>query len=402
MGVVSDMRCVRCGRSVPAPVSAGVCPHCNDPFAVLQVEFDLERAATTLTAESLKSRPMNHWRYHELLPIEPDPEVFGWPIGMTPLIEVPRLAAWAGLGSLRLKDDTRNPTASFKDRASSVGVAHAMQAGATHIACASTGNAASSLAGFAAMAGMRAMIFVPRSAPAPKVTQLLMYGADVRRVQGTYAQAYDLCAHECEANGWYNRNCATNPYVIEGKKTGGLEIAEQTAEHPADWVVVSVGDGCTIAGIANGLKQMHTLGFLERVPRMLGVQASCVHPIMSAFEKGAFDERAESGPTMADSIDVPVPRNWRKAVAAVRESDGAFVAVNDDEIAGAMRACAALGGVFGEPAAAASVAGAKLAAERGIIGPGETVVAVITGSGLKDIAGARRIAGEPTDVPPVQ
>jgi len=401
MGLISAMRCVKCDRTVEAPASAGVCPHCNDPFAVLQVEFDLDRVARTLSIESLSARPMNHWRYHELLPIEPDPEVFRWPIGMTPLVEAPRLASWAGLDSLRLKDDTRNPTASFKDRASSVGVAHAMQTGAGHIACASTGNAASSLAGFAAMAGLGATIFVPASAPQPKVTQLLMYGADVRRVRGTYAQAYDLCAHECETHGWYNRNCATNPYVIEGKKTCGLELAEQTARSPADWVAVSVGDGCTIAGIANGLAQMHELGFLKNVPRVLGVQAKGVHPIMSAFETGSLDGSPAFGPTMADSIDVPVPRNWRKAVRAVRESGGAFVAVDDDEIAAAMRASAALAGVFAEPAAAAAVAGVKQAVAQGLIQAGESVIAVVTGSGLKDIAGAMRIAGEPTDVLPM-
>jgi threonine synthase len=329
-GCVTGLTCVCCERAAPAPVSAGTCPACADPFAVLQVEYDLDRVARTLTREALAARPPDHWRYRELLPIEPDPEAFAWPVGFTPLLDAPRLAAWAGIGSLRLKDDTRNPTASFKDRASSVGVAHARQAGAARIACASTGNAASSLAGFAAMAGIPATIFVPAAAPEPKVVQLLVYGAEVRRVRGTYAQAYELCSAACAEHGWYNRNCAINPYLVEGKKTCGLELAEQTGERPAGWVAVSVGDGCTIAGIARGLEQMCTLGLLDRMPRMLGVQAEGVQPVAEAWRSGTAPSPpgapggAGGGTTMADSIDVPVPRNWRKAVRAVTGSDGAL------------------------------------------------------------------------------
>jgi threonine synthase len=338
------------------------------------VEYDLERAGRTLTPESLGSRPLNHWRYHELLPIEPEPDAFQWPVGFTPLMPAPRLAAWAGLSALRLKDDSRHPTGSLKDRASSVAVVHAMQAGATRIACASTGNAASSLAGYA---------------------------------RGTYAQAYDLCHAACAANGWYNRNCAVNPYAIEGKKTCGLELAEQTAQRPADWVAVSVGDGCTIAGIGQGLDQMRALGFIEKRPRLLGVQTEGVHPIAAAFETGEPPSEvggageASGGSTMADSINVPVPRNWRKAVNAVRDSGGAFVCVSDDEIAEAMKATGVLAGVFAEPAAAAPVAGVRRAVLEGLIQPADDVVAVITGSGLKDIRAAMRVAGEPIEVDPL-
>jgi threonine synthase len=401
---MTGLTCICCGREAPAPESAGVCPTCNDPFAVLQVQYDLERAGRTLTPEALSSRPLNHWRYHELLPIEPEPDAFQWPVGVTPLMAAPRLAAWAGLSTLRLKDDSRHPTGSLKDRASSVAVVHAMQAGATRIACASTGNAASSLAGYAAMAGMDATIFVPESAPEPKIAQLLIYGAEVRRVRGTYAQAYDLCHAACTANGWYNRNCAVNPYAIEGKKTCGLELAEQTAQRPADWVAVSVGDGCTIAGIGQGLDQMRALGFLEKQPRLLGVQTEGVHPIAAAFETGeppSLAGEASGGGTMADSINVPVPRNWRKAVNAVRDSGGTFVCVSDDEIAEAMKATGVLAGVFAEPAAAAPVAGVRRAVLEGLIQPADDVVAIVTGSGLKDIRAAMHVAGGPIEVDPL-
>jgi threonine synthase len=398
---VTELTCVVCGRASPPPASAGTCTFCADPFAVLDVQYDMDTVRSSITRQPLAGRPPTLWRYHELLPIEPDPIAFAWPVGFTPIIEAPRLAEWAGVSRLRLKDDSRNPTASFKDRASSVGVLHALQQGADTIACASTGNAASSLAGFAAMAGLPAVIFVPQRAPDPKVAQLLMFGADVRRVRGTYAQAYELCTAECESHAWYNRNCAINPYLVEGKKTCGLEIAEQTAGDLPDWVVVSVGDGCTIAGIAKGLRQMHQLGLIDRVPRVLGVQADGMAPVAEAFESGKLTPEFQ-GDTFADSIDVPVPRNWRKAVAAVRDADGAFVRVTDEQTTEAMKSAGALSGVFAEPAAAASVAGVKQATAEGIFSPRTDALAVITGSGLKDVAAAMRVVGQPTEVEPLE
>ena len=401
MRFVNRIVCTACGKETPPPRSAGVCPACKDPFSILEIEFDLAKVARSMTPAALESRPFNHWRYHELLPIEPDEEAFGWPVGWTPIIHTPRLAEWAGAASLRVKDDGRNPTSSFKDRASSVGVLDAIQKKASRIACASTGNAASSCAGYAAMAGLPATIFVPQRAPEPKVAQLLIYGADVRRVRGTYAQAYDLCTHECEANGWYNRNCAMNPYLVEGKKTCGLEIAEQTAGREPDWVVVSVGDGCTVAGIAKGLMEMKEIGVIGKVPRVLGVQAAGVAPIAYAFEHGSLPPEI-AGTTIADSIDVAVPRNWRKAVNRVKATNGDFVRVSDDEITEAMKAAGRLAGVFAEPAASAAVAGVKRAIADGVIGKHEDVLVVVTGNGLKDIKTAISVAGQPTEVEPVQ
>lgn len=399
MEYVSRFECVTCGRDVPPPESAGTCPHCGDPFSVLEIVYDMDRVRGSMTRQALARRPLNHWRYGELLPVIPNELMRRWPVGWTPIIDAPRLARWAGVARLRLKDEGRNPTASMKDRASSVGVAHAVAGGATHVACASTGNAASSLAGYAAMAGIEATIFVPQRAPEPKIAQLLVYGAHVKRVRGTYAQAYELCNRMCDTHGWYNRNCAINPYLVEGKKTCGLEIAEQTSGDEPGWVVVSVGDGCTIAGIAKGLMQMHELGFLGRVPRVLGVQASGVAPIASAFETGDLP-KAISGTTMADSIDVPVPRNWRKAIRWVRRCDGAYVTVSDEQIGQAMMATGRQAGVFAEPAAATAVAGVAHAVSTRIIPSDADVLAVITGSGLKDIASASCLAGAPVDVDP--
>jgi threonine synthase len=366
---------------------------------VLEVLFDLRAARRTLNPRTLATRAQDHWRYRELLPVPAAARRPPWPVGWTPIAEVPRLAAWAGLRSLRIKDEGRNPTASFKDRASSVGVARALARRARVVACASTGNAASSLAGAAAAVGLRSVIFVPQFAPEAKLAQLLMFGARVLRVTGTYDEAWELCQRACGAYGWYNRNAAVNPSLVEGKKTCGLEIAEQLGDELPDWVAVSVGDGCTIAGVWKGLQEMRALGFVTRLPRLLGVQAAGASPLVTAFRDGAL---LVPGPaqTVADSICVGHPRNWRKALRAVRESGGAFVAVPDEAILDAMRAAGRRAGVFGEPAGVAGLAGLRQAVEAGIVGRRESALAVVTGSGLKDVRTAARAAGAPVDLPP--
>ena len=357
------------------------CESCG-PWGILQVETELRPPGPGVGLE----------RFLPLLPIPSGARLPPPPVGDTPLVEAPRLAAACGLDRLRLKDDGRNPSGSFKDRASWVGAV--LAAGRT-AACASTGNAASSLAAMCAALDTPAVIFVPERAPAPKLAQLKVFGATVFRVLGTYDEAYDLCTQVIAEQGWYDRNAAVNPYLVEGKKTCGLELGEA---EPADWVAVSVGDGCTIAAIWKGLKEMHALGILERLPKLLGVQAAGSPAIYEEWRRGGDAGPARApleGPaeTVADSICVGVPRNWRRAVRAVDESGGELVLVSDAEIDEALRLTARLGGVYGEPAAAAAVAG--LSKRR----PGGSAIAVITGSGLKDVAGAQRAGGSPIDVP---
>jgi threonine synthase len=320
-------------------------------------------------------------------------------VGWTPIADAPRLAAWAGVRALRLKDEGRNPTASFKDRASSVGVARALARKARVVACASTGNAASSLAGAAAAVGLTSVIFVPEFAPEAKLAQLLMFGARVLRVKGTYEEAWELCQRACETYGWYNRNAAVNPSLVEGKKTCGLEIAEQLGSETPHWVAVSVGDGCTLAGIWKGLQEMHALGFIPRLPKMLGVQAAGASPLVTAFRE-ARDLVPTKAETIADSICVGHPRNWRKALRAVSQSQGALVAVPDEAILEAMREAGRRAGIFGEPAGVAGLAGLRQAVRDGIVGRRDTALAVITGSGLKDVRTATRAAGAPVDLLP--
>jgi threonine synthase len=395
-GCVSGLVCVRCGRRYSRGLDEP-CAACG-PEGVLEIELDLARARRTLTPRALRSRPRSAWRYEELLPLAPGRRPTPDP-GWTPIVDAPRLAQWAGVRRLLVKDEGRNPTASFKDRASAVGVARALSRRAKVVACASTGNAATSLAGAAASVGLPCVIFVPEFAPEPKLAQLLVFGARVVRVRGSYDETWEMCQRACSRHGWYNRNAAVNPSLVEGKKTGGLEIAEQTGEDVPDWVAVSVGDGCTIAGIGKGLAEMMALGFIPRRPRLLGVQASGARPLVDAFASGR-DLVPGPAQTLADSICVGHPRNWRKALAVVRASGGAFVAVPDEAILEAQREAGRLAGLFGEPAAAAALAGLKQAVADGVVGRKASVVAVLTGSGLKDVRAALRAGGAPIDLPP--
>ena len=392
---VRGLKCLRCSKEI-LPGNVFTCPDCGEE-GILDVQYDYDRIFNLQSL--ISNRQFNIWRYRELLPIKSDAEIPHLQIGWTPVYNVPRLAKAIGISNLFLKDDGRNPTNSFKDRASAIGVMKAIEFGFDTIACASTGNAASSLAGLSAATGLKSYIFVPQRAPEPKITQLLIFGATVIRVLGTYEQAFDLCKEACAKFGWYNRNSGTNPFLVEGKKTAGLEIGEQFGSAIPDWVVVSVGDGCTVGGIGKGLQEMKRFGFIPRVPKILGVQAEGAKPMINAFFSGNELIPTDTN-TIADSIAVGTPRNWRRAIQQIKLSNGTMIAVSDDEILEAMRLTARLGAVFGEPAGVAGIAGLRKAVTQGIIKSSESAVAVITGNGLKDIASARKAVGETIDIEP--
>jgi threonine synthase len=271
-------------------------------------------------------------------------------------------------------------------------VARAFHAGKDTVACSSTGNAASSLAGAAASMGLKPVIFVPERAPQGKVTQLLIFGARVISVRGNYEETFWLSAQAIEKYGWYNRNAAINPYLLEGKKTVSLEIAEQLDFTAPDFVAISVGDGCTIAGVWKGFKDLYAVGLIDKLPRLVSVQASGCCPVNRAIEQNAPIQWMDEN-TLADSIAVGAPRNGGKALAAIRESNGITVNVSDDEILAAMRLLGTSAGVFGEPAGVTGTAGLKKAAEQGLIPPDALVVSVVTGNGLKDVVSAQKAAG---------
>ena len=312
---------------------------------------------------------------------------------------VRRLAELLGIRKLWVKDDGQNPTASLKDRASAMAVAKAYEAGARTIACSSTGNAASSLAGNAAAAGFKTYIFVPERAPKGKVAQLMIFGANVISVKGNYEETFKMSAQAIEKYGWYNRNAAINPYLSEGKKTVALEIAEQLNWEMPDYLAISVGDGCTIAGVWKGFKDLYAIGFIDKLPRLISAQSYGCYPINRAIQENKPWEPMEEN-TIADSISVGVPRNADKALAAIRESKGLAICVTDEEILAAQRLLGRTCGVFGEPAGVTGAAALKKACEQGLIEKDATVVSVVTGNGLKDVANAIKSAGEPLHIEP--
>ena len=395
---VTGARCTACGRVSPAEPETTVCPHCG---GILDIEYDYDYIRDCFRKHPLAERSdPTMWRYLELLPVEGLGSRPRLRVGGSPLYRAEALGKELGIRELWIKDDGQNPTASLKDRASAMAVIKAGEAGKTTIACSSTGNAASSLAGNAAAAGLNTYIFVPSRAPKGKVAQLMMFGARVILVEGSYEDTFRISAEAIDRWGWYNRNAAINPYLMEGKKTVSLEIAEQLGFRMPDYVAVSVGDGCTIGGVWKGFKDLYRAGLIDRLPRLISVQASGCCPINTAAAAGTMDWVPQEENTLADSIAVGVPRNPVKALKAISESNGVTVNVTDEEIMAAMRLLGRKAGVFAEPAGAAGTAGVKKAIETGLIEKNASVVSIVTGNGLKDVSNAIKAAGEPVSIRP--
>ncbi len=389
---VVHLACVVCGTTYRPDEVGYVCPdHGNE--GILDVRYDYERIGARLSPDRLRaSADPTMWRYRPLLPVAAGDEVPPLTVGGTPTYDAPRLASALGLGRVWVKDEGRQPTASLKDRASAMAVVKARSVGARVVTTASTGNAAAALSGLSASVGLRNVIFVPASAPEAKIAQLLAYGSVVVLVDGTYGDAFELCMEAAAHYGWYNRNTGYNPYMTEGKKTAMLEILEQLGWEPPDAVLVSVGDGSIIGGLHKGLKDALALGWIERTPRILGVQAAGSDYLVQAYENGedVLTKPPIVADTVADSISADLPRDRIKAMAAVTETGGAYLRVTDDEILAAIPALARGSGVFAEPAGAAAHAGLVAAVDRGLVTAGERVVVLSTGSGLKDVAAAMR------------
>jgi threonine synthase len=386
------LKCLICGQEYAPDEVAYVCPeHGNE--GILDVRYDYEQIGRRFSREQLrKNDDYTIWRYKPLLPVPPDAPVPPLAVGWTPLYETQRLAQALGLRHLWVKDDGRQPTASFKDRASAVVVARAQAQGAAVITTASTGNAAAALSGLSASVGQANVIFVPVTAPPAKIAQLLVFGSTVMLVQGTYDDAFELCLQAAEEYGWYNRNTGFNPYMTEGKKTASLEICEQLGWQAPDAIFVSVGDGCIIGGLHKGLKDLCALGWIEHMPRLYGVQSSGSDWMVQAWEEDAdvLNKEPIVANTVADSISAGLPRDRIKAMAAVKETNGAYIRVSDEQILAAIPDLARSTGVFAEPAGAASFAGLLQAVEQGVVGSSDRVVVLNTGNGLKDIKSAMK------------
>jgi len=407
---VLGLKCTICGEEREIDEVAYVCPKHGDD-GILDVIYDYERIARRISPAHLAEDPTHSiWRYLPLLPVEPetvqalsDPPSPLSSVGWTPLYPAPRLAAQLGLKHLWIKDDSRQPTASFKDRASAIAVVKTRELGYDVVTTASTGNAAAALSGLCAAVHQPNVIFVPRTAPEAKVAQLLAYGSTVLLVDGTYDQAFDLCLEAARAFGWYNRNTAYNPYMSEGKKTAAYEICEQLDWQAPDAIFIPVGDGCIIGGTHKGLRDLEALGWIDHVPRLIGVQATGSSPLVDAWERGleGWEMEPTEAHSVADSIVAGLPRDRIKALRAVRQTDGAFIRVDDDEILAAIPTLARGCGVFAEPAAAAAYAGLVKAVEQGLVKADDRIIVLATGSGLKDVASAMQAVQEqPTVVEP--
>ena len=396
MKYVLSAKCTRCGAEYEALPTITTCK-CG---GILDIQYSYSAIRDRFSpADLAQNRDFSMWRYRPFLPVEEDSPAPPLRVGWSPLYKADRLAGVLGLRKLYIKDDGQNPTASLKDRASAMAVVKALEAGADTIACSSTGNAASSLAGNAAAAGLSTYIFVPSRAPKGKVAQLMIFGAAVISVDGSYEDTFALSKTAIDRWGWYNRNAAINPYLSEGKKTVTFELMEQLDWQVPDYVALSVGDGCTIAGVWKGFRDLYETGFIGKLPRLISVQAEGCCPLNRALQTGE-DWRPMEENTLADSIAVGVPRNAGKALNAVRESGGIAVNVSDEEILEAMRLLGRTQGVFGEPAGVTGAAGVKKALELGLLDPEATVVSIVTGNGLKDVQSGIKAAGEPMLVRP--
>jgi len=403
-------RCSICGEEYSPNDVTYTCPKDGGN---LDVVLDYDSIKSKYKLEDILSRnDPSLWRFLPLLPVK-EPEGNSTPlhaVGGTPIFHLPRLAEKLGLKYLWLKDESRNPTASFKDRASAIVVTHAQEIGAEVVVTASTGNAGAALAGMAAAVGQKAIIFAPRSAPQAKVAQLLVFGAKVILVDGTYDDAFDLTVEAANEFGWYCRNTGYNPFTAEGKKTAALEIWEwwesthqkwheavgMDVDHAPLTVFVSVGDGNIISGIHKGFKDLYQLGWLPRIPRIIGVQADGSASISNSFHADTETITPVSAKTIADSISVDLPRDGVRAIRAAKETGGTYVNVSDEEI---LHAIAELGrvGVFAEPAGAAAYAGLVKAAGAGVVGSEDPILVLNTGSGLKDVRAAMQ-AVEPAPI----
>ncbi len=432
------LKCILCGEEYNPKDVRYVCPKHGDDDAIalrdakssttqdrksagaslgiLDTLYDYKKIAAKISPRTIsESGDFSIWRYADLLPLD-DAHKSAPPlqVGWTPLYHAKKTGAQLGLSHFYIKDDGRNPTASFKDRASAVVVAKARELGVEIITTASTGNAGAALAGLAAAARMPTVIFVPETAPQAKIAQLLIFGSRVMLVRGSYDQAFDLCLAASKEFGWYCRNTAYNPYTVEGKKTAALEICEQLSLplfdggrggdgggwRAPDRIFVSVGDGNIISGLWKGLRDLAALGWIGKMPKLMGVQAQGSAACYNAWKAGTEKITPVNAQTIADSISADLPRDGVRAVRAVRETDGAYLTVTDDEILAAIRDLARGAAVFAEPAGAAAYAGVVKAVRDGLVRSDETIVCVITGNGLKDVASAMKVAGDARRIEP--
>jgi threonine synthase len=403
---VAGLRCRSCGRSEALGLSY-VCAAC---FGPLEVAYDYTIAARTLTHAAIASRAPGIWRYLELLPVDAAP-ARGLPVGSTPLLAADRLAPTLGLDRLWIKDDTRNPSLSFKDRAVAVAAARAVDFGVEALACASTGNLAGATAAAAAALGLPAYVFIPADLEPAKIDHALAYGATVVPIEGTYDDVNRLCLEVADETGWGFVNINLRPFYAEGSKTLAFEIAETLGWRSPDVIVAPVASGAMFTRVARGFEELVELGLIERRPiRFVGGQAEGCAPVATAWAAGTdVIEPVRSPDTIVRSLAIGNPADGRYAVELANATGGSIEAIEDPTTAAAIRDVARLEGIYPETAGGVTLAAAAAARRRGVIGPDDEVVALLTGNGLKT-PDARTLGlgdgvarpGEPGLAPPIR
>ncbi len=381
MKYVKNYQCTLCDKTY-TDFDLLTCPDCGEK-GILEINYDYQAMKKEVNKDYFKNnKNMTMLRYLPLMSIKSS-DYSTLKVGWTPLYKSENIGKEFKMDHLYFKDEGLNPTASLKDRASLVACIKAIEQNKEIISCSSTGNAASSLAGNAAKMNLKTVIFVPERAPLGKLSQLINYGANLIKVKGDYKDTFESSKIAIEQYNFYNRNAAINPHLVEGKKTVALEISEQLNFTNIDNVIVSVGDGCTVYGTYKGFYDLFNLGLIEKIPRIIGVQSDGCSPFYDAWKNNVDLKEAEEN-TIADSIAVGIPRNPVKGLKAIKNSEGFFITVTDEEILNAMKELGKKEGIFAEPAAAASYAGLVKSLEVGAINTKETTVVIITGNGLKD------------------
>ncbi len=377
---ITGMACRACGLAQPLAV-AYVCPAC---FGPLEVTYDYGVVARTLTRDAIASRAPGIWRYLELLPVDAPP-ARSLPVGSTPLIAADRLAPTLGVERLWIKDDTRNPSLSFKDRPAAIAAARAIDFGVPALACASTGNLAGATAAAAAAVGLPAYVFIPADLEAAKVDHALAYGATVVPIDGTYDDVNRLCLEIADETGWGFININLRPFYAEGSKTLAYEIAESLGWRSPDVVVAPVASGAMFTRVARGFEELADIGLIERRPiRFVGGQASGCAPVATAFDAGTDDiEPVREPDTIVRSLAIGNPADGRYAVELARASGGSIEAIPDTVTAENIRDVARLEGIFPETAGGVTLGAVAAARQRGVVREGDEVVALLTGNGLK-------------------
>jgi threonine synthase len=389
--------CINCKKTYGIDEIVYFCKKCGD---ILEIKFGLEELDEAFQKSDWRSKPLSVWRYRDFLPIHEATQTVTLGEGGTGLHRSEHLGAELGLKNLYVKNEGENPTGSFKDRGMTVGVTKALELGARHVICASTGNTSASLAAYAARAGIKCTVLIPSGKIAyGKLSQAMIHGAKVLQVRGNFDQALEFVLKLADKHKDIYLLNSINPFRIEGQKSLGYEICEQLNCEPPDRIIIPVGNAGNISAVWKGLTEFYKLGYIKKLPKMTGIQAAGSAPIAQAIKKGSDKiVPVEQPETIATAIRIGAPVSWKKAVNAIHESNGTAETVTDEEILDAQKILARIEGIFVEPASASSIAGLKKLVNNGVISKDERVVCITTGHGLKDPDTAIKQSEKPVEV----